>query len=398
MSLFKKLFLSVFIISVGLINLALFLFFYFSQKNYLNEIKLQLQIQSIQLKNYLNYKPNLTKFINTSPITIQFIQKTNIIVPTKFIKQNNTLYFQTYYKKHIILVWKKLTELKNLNKSYIKAVIIVNVITILISILVSYFLTKQITNPLNKVINQLKNYKLWEKFKLSNSDKSPEITFITNKINDFIGKINNSYQNEKNFIQEISHEIKTPLMQITSTLDLIENSENKKDFDFIRERISYIANLIDKLSFLDKNLNNIKFKQINLWNYLEELIKKYQNLAKQKNIEIKFIKNNSPIVNASEYYLDRLFGNLISNAINYTSKNWKITITLDKNFVKISDTGQWILQSQIPYIFDKFYKWQHSKGLGLWLSIVKKVIELLNWQIKVDSKIWKWTEFTIYFN
>jgi two-component system phosphate regulon sensor histidine kinase PhoR len=124
-------------------------------------------------------------------------------------------------------------------------------------------------------------------------------------------------------MQDISHEIKTPLMQISTTIELIQDNmpEYKSQFQLIQDKIQFISDLVRKILFIEKLDENLKSEKINLNQYLKNLIQEYKNLAKSKNITINLIENAQLTINAPKYYLDRLFGNLLSNAIKYNKQN-----------------------------------------------------------------------------
>ena len=201
-------------------------------------------------------------------------------------------------------------------------------------------------------------------------------------------------------MQDISHEIKTPLMQISSTIELIEEDckPYKPQLEMIKSKVEQISTLVRQILFIEKLNENLKKEKINLADYIKELLRDYENVAKQKWIQINLKINSSPEIIANRYYLDRLFWNLLSNAIKYNKKNWKINILIDKNKIIVEDTWIWINQENLDKIFNRFYKWENSDGTWLGLSIVKKIVELLGWNIKVYSKVWTWTKFEIFFH
>jgi signal transduction histidine kinase len=139
-----------------------------------------------------------------------------------------------------------------------------------------------------------------------------------------------------------------------------------------------------------------------LWNYFRNFIKNYEVLAKTKNIKITLKTKNNFIINSNTYYLDRLFGNILSNSINYNEWNNNIEILIDNKTVNISDNWIWIKKEELNKIFNRFYRSNNSKLYSrdwnwLWLSIVKKVCDIFEWKIYVKSEEWKWTEINIEF-
>ena len=100
--------------------------------------------------------------------------------------------------------------------------------------------------------------------------------------------------------------------------------------------------------------------------------------------------------------LSHVWNNLIDNAVKFTPKNGFIKVTCDKQkngvIVKISDSGRGIEEDKLPFIFDKFYQCDQShatKGNGLGLSLVKRIIDLCEGSISVESEVGKGTTFTV---
>jgi K+-sensing histidine kinase KdpD len=90
--------------------------------------------------------------------------------------------------------------------------------------------------------------------------------------------------------------------------------------------------------------------------------------------------------------------NLIDNSFKYTNDNWKIEIFLTEKSFKIIDNWVWISKSKLDNIFNNFYRESSDdKWYWIWLNIVKKIIDLLNYKISIKSKKWFWSEFEINF-
>lgn len=119
-----------------------------------------------------------------------------------------------------------------------------------------------------------------------------------------------------------------------------------------------------------------------------------------RNVEFKknFIKNFS--VFSSEKHLSLLFRNLIENAIKYNKDSGKVTITIDKNTVTIADTGIGMDSENMKRIFDRFYRINQNSlvsGSGIGMTLVKKVIDLYDWDIHLESQENIGTTITVTF-
>ena len=329
-----------------------------------------------------------------------------------FIETSDSVVFRWDYNNYNIIIGKKLIELNNFEKSFYEKLIFLNLFLIIFSFLVSYLITKYSLADLEKLTKYLNNYNFKTKNKLiKNNYKNTEIGQLTESVNNFIKQNNEILESQKNFIQDVSHELKTPLMQIESNIELIEEKYNKmltEDFNPLKEKLEQIKNsskdinnIVSNLWFILRWEEVLKNKQkINIYEYFEKLIKNYENLAKRKNIKFKIIKNYDLILENNTYYLDRLFWNLISNAIAYNKGNNEIQIIIDKNKIEIIDQWIWIENSEIEKIFSRFYRNKNStlyydSWNWLWLVIVKKIINMFGWKIKVESEVWKGTNFII---
>jgi len=258
---------------------------------------------------------------------------------------NNELVFKELYKDFIIIVWKDIKDLKKLQTNFINIIILLNILSLFFASITSYLITNRVLKPLKKLSEYFSNFDIYETQQLLvNNYWESEIWKLNKAINKFIKDIKNIFDAQKNFIQDTSHELKTPLMQIETNLDLLKNLEDndKIRINQIRTSVNNMNEIISNISFIlrwDEKI--LKNNNIDINKYFIELIKNYKNLAKNKNIKIKIILKNNFTVNTNIYYLDRLFGNILSNAIYYNNWNNNIEIYIDKNIVKINDNWIW---------------------------------------------------------
>jgi len=152
--------------------------------------------------------------------------------------------------------------------------------------------------------------------------------------------------------------------------------------------------------------NKVIYPELERFNLSEQLCESllgFEELWEQKNIDIQTNIPEDIKINSSKELLSLVWNNLISNAIKFTESGGCITLLLEKQermiVVKISDTGCGIGIDTGKHIFEKFYQGDtsHSSyGNGLGLALVKRVIDILGYDIRVDSKVGKGSTFTIY--
>ena len=214
-------------------------------------------------------------------------------------------------------------------------------------------------------------------------------------------------QYKSDFLQNITHEIKTPITAINSAIELIDtrnsiNETDKECLDIIQFQVKSIDKLVNDILCLSeievaKNSNDNNFEEIEI----NSLIKIVVDEFCYTEIKINFEQNELIMIKGDRNLFSIAVSNLLSNAIKY-SKTDKIDIILKKNQDKVvlivKDYGVGIGKEHLNNIFERFYRVDKNRsrklgGSGLGLSIVKNIIELHNGKIKVESEINNGSEF-----
>jgi len=287
-----------------------------------------------------------------------------------------------------------------------------------------YFLWKKITKysfknleKIAKKASSLDIEKDFEKIKII-WPKDDEINILAEKINSSFCHIKKQTDNLKQFITDVSHEFKTPLMVINSEVDLynkkleknkIEKNDTKNLLKNIKQKTKKLNNLLETFLFISRIENKVEKlekKKIDFSKYLQNFTKNYlenneiiKNIWKE-NIEINFKIKKNIFLEIEENTFNILFWNLLSNAIKFSKnkKNLKLEIWLDKEKFYISDNWIWIKKENLKNIFEKFSRADKNiEWFWVWLFLVKRLVELYSWKIKVESEFGEWTKFIIYF-
>lgn len=219
------------------------------------------------------------------------------------------------------------------------------------------------------------------------------------------------------FIAQMSHEIRTPLNNILTYTSLIKDELDTKlpsgleiAFDVIKSSANRLIRTIDlilNLSKVQSGNYDFMYEEINLKDFLYDIMLEFYTRAKNKKLDI-FFKDESEKADLKndKYLIGQIMINLLDNATKYTNKG-NITIRLynadNKICVDIMDTGIGISENFMENIFEPFTQEDYGatrnyEGIGLGLALVKKYTELCKAEIKVKSKKDEGTTFTILFN
>ena len=280
----------------------------------------------------------------------------------------------------------------------------------LVASIICYYIIKRVLYPLVELSDKSMKVAKGD-FSVVINEKSslPELKKTLESFNVMVQELNKVEILGKDFINNVSHEFKTPLSVIRSNINIIENTdlnneERKHCFELINSAIEKLSNLVSnvlKISKLDNNKINIEEKTFRLDEQIRQCIVSHADKIEEKDIELD-INLEETNITTDEDLLSQVWENLIGNAVKFTPKKGKITVSLvkEKTVIKVlvSDNGCGINQEALKHIFDRFYQadTSHTKdGNGLGLAIVGRIIKLLNGNIEVDSKINEGTNFVV---
>lgn len=214
------------------------------------------------------------------------------------------------------------------------------------------------------------------------------------------------------FIANVSHEMKTPLAVIQNYAMLLQTpdlaEERRLEYakgvaDGSRRLADMMTNIL-KLNRLEKQQIYPKKEAYDLGEQLCACLLGYETVWEKKEIEIETNIAENIIVNADDELMSLVWNNLFSNAFKFTPNGGKVTVSLtaDEQYaiVRVTDTGCGITAKTGSHIFEKFYQGDTShatQGNGLGLALVKRVMDIIQGEISVDSAIGKGSTFTVKF-
>ena len=217
----------------------------------------------------------------------------------------------------------------------------------------------------------------------------------------------------KEFVADVSHELKTPITSILGyTETLLEGNYDKetqvKFLNVIESESHRMAKLVSDLLTLsryDNNKNKTEITDIDLGDLTKKCLEKLKVEIEKKQHKIEcFVTAEVPLVKVDKYGIERVILNILTNAIKYTPENGNIKIYVgfvyNDAYIKVIDNGIGIPEKDLPRVFERFYRVEKARaremgGTGLGLAIAKEIIEQNNGSINIKSVQGKGTEVVI---
>ncbi len=286
-------------------------------------------------------------------------------------------------------------------------------LTVLLAAIPGVLLAGLTLRPVNGMINTLKQITAENlKLKIHIPDTKDEVRRLADTFNDMIDRLDRSFSSQQNFIQDISYELKAPLIMLKKEfIEVLDKKSLEADYEAVmRKSLGELDNfsaVIEDLLVLAKFDNSrmpLEIRKINLPRLLAEALRGKKVSAEEKDVDLSSFLQETITLDGDETQLKRLFANLLDNAIKYTHRKGRITVSAHKDgkFAKItvSDTGMGMPEDELLYIFDRFYQINKSRsskhGFGLGLSIAKSIVESHKGKIAVESQLGKGSTFTVY--
>lgn len=204
------------------------------------------------------------------------------------------------------------------------------------------------------------------------------------------------------FAVNINHEFKTSLSEIISSLELANiTKEYEESSNQAIDSAKRLNNTLDSLSLMIHFVNSDYRKEnINIIKELDASIQDFSKQIQEKEIHIvkKYDPDTSMNIHIDKAPLVLCFTNILKNAIRYSNEGWNIEIYIQKNCFKIKDYGVWIEKENLEKIFDRYFRESYAgQWTGIGLSLVKRITDTYNWEVKVDSKKGEYTEILLSF-
>lgn len=358
---------------------------------------IQTQLKTVSPTAVISFENNITvtpsKISKTSEILFNeplFVKADNETVMHRVLLSNVTVNGKNY----TIRIRKSMIEDEDLLQNILLLQFAFIFILIVGVGLINLSISKKLWLPFNDIVRKMQGYRV---------DTSDALNFIPTKIFEFkdlensicelVNRNSKLYKAQKEFTENASHELQTPIAVFSSKLELLmqtnpiteEQLELISDIFSVGEKMQRINRTLLLLAKIENNqfpnVEKIKVKDV-----FNHIIEQYQDILQIKSIVLEVNSKDETEITANPILIDILFGNLISNALRYTNDNNSIKIKIsDQSVVVINDAQKETGKLNESDLFQRFKKQSNdNRSVGLGLEICKKICNLYQYQIAYD--------------
>jgi len=279
------------------------------------------------------------------------------------------------------------------------------IVALVLSFILGWFIARWITRPLKKIA--LSASQIGEGNYVNVPIEGPlEVRQLGGVINEMVAKVQSSMQSQKDFVANVSHELKTPLTSIQGFSQAIYDGTINKKVESKRaakiilgetERLNFLVNDLLTLARLDAGTVLIEKSPVDINQLIRNILEKFQFQISLAEIVIEKELTEPLIIPADAEKISQVINNLVDNAIKFSPKGGTIRISSltdgMNGIIKVKDSGPGISESDQARIFERFYQTDKSRkggqgrGVGLGLAIAKQVVLAHGGTISIESRV-----------
>ncbi|QOR36560.1 HAMP domain-containing histidine kinase [Clostridium sp. 'deep sea'] len=280
-----------------------------------------------------------------------------------------------------------------IRNSILSSVLRIIFVAVLLGIVFSGYITRRLIQPLQKLEVRIKEIASGEfegKLEVEIDDEIGDVTKAFNKMSKQLVQYN---QAQVRFIQNASHELKSPLMNIQGYAEglqeeIFNDEEEENAYEIISEECQRLKNLIEELLYISKiddDKAKLEFQTIRISDVVNDAIRTVYTRIKQSNIDLQVNINEEIVVDGNYAFLVRAVANILDNAVRHTRSFIRIDVREeDSIIISVADNGQGFNEEDLPHIFERFYKGD-SGNTGLGMAIVADIVQKHHGTISADN-------------
>ncbi len=350
--------------------------------------------------------------ISADTVLMEFIESTQRIVDEEIIDYriiSATFEYDDYF--YLLEIGKSTAAITLFEKTLRNYTFVFLILLLALAVIFDLSITQILLRPFDQIIKKLKLIKHPSSFNYSKTKTTTsDFKYLEESIHHLMTRIEEVFNEEREYIGNISHEILTPISVIKSKLENFSANTNLSHEDAVKiyetkVTLGRLTKLVRSLLLLSRieNKEYLKDETIDLSIVVQSVVDEIKERMEVKNIKLKDeFCNQEFLFSGNKELIHMMIYNLLNNAIKYTAKEGFIQIStkLENNGFKltIKDNGVGIAKEDLPFIFDRFKKFQSgNNNFGLGLALVKKICDYHQIEIAVSSLLKSGTTFTLIF-
>ncbi len=282
---------------------------------------------------------------------------------------------------------------------------------LLLALVVSLLLTRKITAPIAQISAAARRLGSGDFTARAPVDGCEELAEFATTFNNMAARLQTIDNARGQFMGNIAHELRTPMTSIKGFIDgmlddTIPESEYKHYLTIVSQETGRLARLVQNMldiTKLESGEYKVQARSYNVWNTLTDVVLSDEQRIENGRIDIQGLEPGHETVYADPDLVHQVVYNIVDNAIKFTPPDGVIRFQVVHSsgmvYISIENTGDGIAPEALPFVFERFYKEDRSRGLntrgsGLGLHICKVLVNLSGGQIKAESEQGRWCRFT----
>lgn len=314
----------------------------------------------------------------------------------------------------IVVVTAQTQDIKNFSDMVLKIFILSAIAALGVSLSAIGLFSYNLVKPLKEMAAAAKKFGKGDFSVRVNESSNDEIGELAVAFNNMADSLSSSETTRKNFVANVSHELKTPMTTIAGFIDgildgTIPPEKHRYYLSIVSSEVMRLSRLVRSmldLSRIDSGELKINYQNFDLSAMLVSIVITFEREIEKRNIEIRGLDRVTPkIVCGDKDLIHQVIYNLIENAVKFTNEGgyiaFVITEDTDRTVFSVTNSGTGIAKEEIPLVFERFYKTDKSrskdkKGLGLGLYLVRSIIRTHGGDIEAESTYGEFTIFRFY--
>lgn len=277
---------------------------------------------------------------------------------------------------------------------------------------VIYTTTLRLTAPLQEMSKAAESFGRGDFSARINVTGNDEIAVLADSFNKMAESLDEFEQNRRSFVANVSHDLRTPMTTIGGYIDgildgTIPKEDEKRYLEIVSEEVKRLSRLTSSLISamrVEEQKQDVNLVSVDAWDLILNIMFNLEGRIEEKKLYVPDFETEELYVSADKDMLHQVVYNLIDNAVKYTPVGGELLVTAKKDgkyaLISVQNSGNGISLEEQPFIFERFYKTDKSRGLdrsgtGLGLYIVKMLTTGMGGDVSVESDGESYTKFTV---